>query len=106
LAGRRGLRGKWTAQQKRRIVADSRMVGASIQEVADKHGVRPSLLSKWRREAGKSTAVVKAKFAAVSLSAAMPTREGSIEIDFNGGCVRVRGVVDAGMLREVMAAAR
>jgi transposase-like protein len=78
------LRGKWTAQQKRRIVADSRMVGASIQEVADKHGVRPSLLSKWRREAGKST----------------------IEIDFNGGCVRVRGVVDAGMLREVMAAAR
>lgn len=99
-------RGKWTEQQKRRIVADSRVAGASIQEVARRHGVRPNLLSAWRRHAAKSKVVTKAQFAAVRVSAAIPTREGSIEIDFNGGCVRVRGVVDAGMLREVLAAAR
>ncbi len=32
--------------------------------------------------------------------------EGMIEIDLAGGCVRVRGIVDAEMLREVLAAAR
>jgi hypothetical protein len=45
-----------------------------------------------------------AKFAAVRVATA-PT-EGVIEIDLAGGCVRVRGIVDAGMLREVLAAAR
>lgn len=99
-------RGKWTEQQRRRIVADSRVAGASIQEVAHKHGVRPNLLSAWRRQAGKPKVAAKARFAAVRVSAAIPAREGLIEIDFNGGCVRVRGVVDAGMLREVLAAAR
>ena len=98
-------RGKWTEQQKRRIVAESRVAGASIQEVARRHGVRPNLLSAWRRQPGKAKVAAKAQFAAVRVSAAIPG-EGSIEIDFNGGCVRVRGVVDAGMLREVLAAAR
>ena len=105
-AAAKRLRGKWTGQQKRRIVADSRVAGASIQEVAHRHGVRPSLLSAWRRQGGKPKGAAKAQFAAVRVSAAIPVREGSIEIDFNGGCVRVRGVVDAGMLREVLAAAR
>jgi hypothetical protein len=68
--------------------------------------VRPNLLSAWRRQAAKAKVVGKAQFAAVRVSAAMPAREGSIEIDFNGGCVRVRGMVDAAMLREVLAAAR
>ena len=99
-------RGKWTEQQRRRIVADSRVAGASIQEVAHRHGVRPNLLSAWRRQTGKPKVAAKAQFAAVRVSAAIPAREGSIEIDFNGGCVRVRGVVDAAMLREVLAAAR
>ena len=98
-------RGKWTERQRRRIVADSRVAGASIQEVARRHGVRPSLLSAWRRRAAKPEKVaVKAQFAAVRVSAAPP--QGSIEIDLNGGCVRVRGIVDAEMLREVLAATR
>jgi hypothetical protein len=41
-----------------------------------------------------------AKFAAVRVGA-VPV-EGMIEIDLAGGCVRVRGIVDAGMLREVL----
>lgn len=99
-------RGKWTEQQRRRIVADSRVAGASIQEVARRHGVRPNLLSGWRRQGAKPKLAVRAQFAAVRVSAALPPAQGSIEIDLNGGCVRVRGIVDAAMLREVLAAAR
>ena len=51
LAAAKPRRGKWTEQQQRRIVADSRVSGASIQEVARRHGVRADLLSAWRRNA-------------------------------------------------------
>ncbi len=97
-------RGKWTAQQRRRIVADSRVAGASVQEVAQRHGVRPNLLSAWRRQDQAARAAKPVKFVAVKVSAA-PV-DGSIEIDLLAGCVRVRGIVDGTMLREVLAAAR
>ncbi len=97
-------RGQWTAQQRRRIVADSRVAGAVVQEVAQRHGVRPSLLSAWRRQDDASRAAKPVKFAAVRVSAAAV--DGSIEIDLVAGCVRVRGIVDGTMLREVLAAAR
>ena len=99
-------RGKWTEQQRRQAVADSRVTGASVQEVARRHGVRPNLLSAWRRQTAKPTVATKGRFAAVRVSAALPAVAGSIEIDLNGGCIRVRGIVDAAMLREVLAAAR
>lgn len=100
----RRRRGKWTAQQRRRIVADSRVAGAAVQEVAERHGVRANLLSAWRRQDDASRAAKPVKFAAVKVSA-MPA-DGSIEIDLVGRYVRVRGIVDETMLREVLAAAR
>jgi hypothetical protein len=60
-------RGKWTAQQRRRIVADSRVAGASVQEVAERHGVRANLLSAWRRQDEASRAAKPVKFAAVKV---------------------------------------
>jgi transposase len=99
----RRRRGKWTAQQRRRIVADSRVAGATVQEVAERHGVRANLLSAWRRQ-DASRAAKPVKFAAVKVSAA--PADGSIEIDLVARCVRVRGIVDGTMLREVLAAAR
>jgi Transposase len=63
-------RGKWTAQRRRRIVVDSRVAGASVQEVAERHGVRPNLLSAWRRQDDASRMTKPVKFAAVKLSAA------------------------------------
>ena len=96
-------RGTWTAEQRRRAVADSRVPGASVQEVARRHGVRASLLSAWRRQATASRPRT-VKFAAVKLSAA-PT-DGLIEIDLLRGWVQVRGIVDATMLRQVLAASR
>jgi hypothetical protein len=100
----RRRRGKWTAQQRRRIVADSRVAGASVQEVAERHGVRANLVTAWRRRDQAARAAKPVKFAAVKVSAA--PADGSIEIDLAGGCVRVRGIVDGAMLREVLAAAR
>ena len=97
-------RGKWTGQQRRRIVADSRVAGALVQDVARRHGVRPSLLSAWRRQEPAKRSVKPVKFAAVKLSTA--SADGSIEIDLQAGCVRVRGIVDGAMLREVLACTR
>lgn len=104
----RSKRGRWTAEQRREIVAASHMAGASINEVAERFGIRPNLLTAWRRRAAREVAVSKPKrkrahFAAVRIKA---TTDGTIEIDQLGGLVRVRGIVDAGMLREVLAAIR
>lgn len=98
-------RGKWSAEQREQMVAESRQPGTSVSEVAHRHGVRTALLSAWRRKAasrsGKPTAI---GFAAVQLSS-VPS-DGVIEIDLSSRCVRVHGIVDGTMLREVLAAAR
>lgn len=103
------VRGQWTAQERERIVAASWVPGASINEVAKQHGVRANLLSAWRGRAAdvpqpKKRKKSAAHFAAVRLK---PTaQDGTIEIDLSSHCIRVRGVVDAAMLREVLAATR
>lgn len=107
--GKKRVRGRWTAEQRQRIVEASLVAGASINEVAEQHGLRPNLLTAWRRRHAAATAISKrkktpAKFAAVRMSPA--PIDGSIEIDLAGRIVRVRGIVDAGMLREVLAATR
>ena len=103
---KKAQRGSWTKDQKRQIVAESQVAGASLAEVAQRHGVRVALVSSWRRQWARSGkgAPTAAKFAAVRVSA--PSVESCIEIDLAGGCVRVRGIVDAQMLREVLAATR
>jgi transposase-like protein len=103
---RKVQRKSWTPAQKRQIVEESHAAGANVAEVAQRHAVRPALLSSWRRQQARMATSSKpgAKFAAVRV--AMAPTEGVIEIDLAGGCVRVRGIVDAGMLREVLAAAR
>jgi transposase len=106
---KRTKRGSWTAEQRREIVGASFAADASINEVAERFGIRPNLLTAWRRRQLRERAASKpkkkrAQFAAVRLKAA--SLDGTIEIDQAGGLVRVRGIVDAGMLREVLAATR
>ena len=105
----RTKRGRWTTAQRQEIVVASHMAGASVNEVAERFGIRPNLLTAWRRRAAREGAVSKPKrkrvrFAAVHLKAV--AMDGAIEIDQTSGLVRVRGIVDAGMLREVLAAIR
>jgi transposase-like protein len=108
--GKRTKRGRWTAEQRQEIVAASLVTGATINEVAQRFGIRPNLLTAWRRRAAaRGIAAAKpkskrARFAAVRIKAVMT--DGTIEIDQARGVVRVRGIVDAGMLREVLAATR
>ena len=106
---KRTVRGRWTAQQRQQIVRASLVAGTSINEVAQRFKVQPNLLSSWRRRHAATLAAPKrkaksARFAAVRLNA-VPV-DGTIEIDLVNRLVRVRGIVDAGMLREVLAAAR
>jgi transposase-like protein len=106
---KRTVRGKWTAQQRREIVAASLVEGASINEVAERYGIRANLLSAWRRRHGASVATPKraktaTRFAAVRVSGT--AMDGTIEIDLPNRLIRVRGIVDAEMLREVLAATR
>jgi transposase len=106
---KRSKRGSWTTEQRREIVAASFAAGASINEVAERFGIRANLLTAWRRRQARERAAAKpkrkrAQFAAVRLKA-VPL-DGTIEIDQASGVVRVRGIVDSGMLREVLAATR
>lgn len=106
---KRTKRGRWTAEQRRDIVAASLVAGASINEVAERFGIRPNLLTAWRRRQAREIAASKpqrqrARFAAVRIKAVVT--DGTIEIHQSSGLVRVRGIVDAGMLREVLAAIR
>ena len=100
---KRPLRGSWTVEQKRQIVAESNIAGADLAEVAQRHGVRVALVSSWRRYFLRTTpsSTKSGKFVSVTVPA-----EGVIEIDLVDGCVRVRGIVDVQMLREVLAATR
>lgn len=106
---KRTVRGKWSAEQRQQIVNASLVAGASINEVARRYGVRANLVSAWRRRHAEASAVAKrksrpARFAAVRMNAV--STDGMIEIDLANRLVRVRGIVDTGMLREVLAATR
>ena len=104
---------KYTEEQRSEMISESYAPGASVREVAQRFGVRPNLLSYWRglqagtqaKRSVPKTAARRATLAAVQVD--RPTNgEGVIEIDKIGGCIRVRGVVDGAMLREVLAAIR
>jgi transposase-like protein len=106
---KRAVRGKWTAQQRREIVEASLVAGASINEVAEHYGIRANLLTAWRRRHVASVAEPKRKktpvrFAAVRVNGA--PADGTIEIDLSNRLIRVCGIVDGVMLREVLAATR
>jgi transposase-like protein len=103
---KRTVRGKWTAQLRIQIVEVSLVDGASINEVAEQYGIRPNLLTAWRRRYAASVEAPKRKrtqvrFSAVRVNSA-PT-DGTIEIDLSSRLIRVRGIVGGAMLREVLA---
>jgi transposase-like protein len=46
----------WAAEEKRKIVAESLAPGASMAEVARRHGVNPNLRFTWRRYSPNNSA--------------------------------------------------
>lgn len=112
-------RRRWTAEERRQIVAESETAPVSV--VARRHGVAVSLVFRWRRQAGlpgKRAEVKKADavFMPVMLTApAVPPKtveapavpapdSGLIEIELaNGRRVRLSGPVDVQALKRVIA---
>jgi transposase len=115
----------WSAEEKARIVAETLAAGAKVAEVARKHGITPSRIFAWRREArakehGEPAApgLIKVHVVAPPTTATrqdMPVKEpprsaqearqrtGLIEIDLGDGrYLRVDAEVDANALGRVL----
>jgi len=112
-----------SSEEKARIVAEALTAGAKVAEVARKHGITPSRIFAWRREARAkehgepAPGLVKVHVVASPTTAArqdvrageLPhpaqevTRRGIIEIDLGDGrCLRVDAEVDADALLRVL----
>ena len=116
-------RRSWSNQQKRAIVAEVDVGGATLSEVARRHGIHSSLLFRWRRSFGSplapppidalAAAPTSPCFVPLMLAAPKtPTPErsvagkpGAIEIVIAGGrTVRVGTDVDTASLMRIIAA--
>ena len=104
----------WSAEEKRRMVAESFMPGASVSKVAQRHGVNANLLFTWRRQEARSAASGEAealKLLPVTVAdegppaAAIAAAGGRMEIVLIGGERIVVGAdVDATALARVVGA--
>jgi transposase len=123
LGRRSGPRRKYSVEEKRSMVEETQVRGASVPEVAQRHGVNANLLSVWRRlySRGLLTSEIGGSAGAllpveVSTPTMLPTERAapralkaprtlSVEVEFAGGQrLRIQGAVDAPLLRELIAA--
>ena len=112
--GDRRERRRWSADDKRRIVAETLESGASVSLVGRRHDVNANMVFTWRREARRATtgmigapagfvpAMITAEPAS-ELSSPSCEAAGRMEIVLrDGGRVIVAADVDAAALRRVM----
>ena len=112
----------WSLAEKRAIVAEALVPGVNVSEIARRHGMKPSLLFRWKNQLADATdgSVEPAKYvdnaspsfvpvallaptapSAQAASDAQPL--GTIEFDLNNGRhVRVGGSVDVGLLKRII----
>ena len=120
-AGKRRRR-KWSVGEKVRIVQELERTGTAVSAVARRHGAHTSMLTRGRTQyragqlgtdgAGSATAcLVPVRVVRDAPQASRPAREpapavsttAAIEVQLaSGQQVRIRGTVDAGMLRTVL----
>jgi transposase len=124
------LRRRWNDAEKQTIVAEAARPGVNVSAVARRHGIKPSLLFRWRRMAKEAQAHTPAsRFVPVTLSlppaaktpaadtlpAACPDtppprpdagparRDDRIEIELgNGRLVRISADVDTDALKRIL----
>jgi transposase-like protein len=124
LGRRSGPRRQYSIAEKRSMVEETHVAGASVPEVALRHGVNANLLSVWRRlhQEGRLMERTMTKQAAllpvkVTTPTLLPTERASprktaekspgvcIEIDFAGGQrLRMRGRIDRSLLKDLIVA--
>ena len=115
-------RRSWSREQKKAIIAEIDVGGATLSEVARRHGIHSSLLFRWRKTLGSvmgsAPTGVSAKtsvpptpgFMPVLLAppslrapASVPVCTSTIEIVLDGGCtLRVGADVDTGALIRII----
>ena len=97
------LRRRWSAEDKARIVAESRV--ASVGEVTDRYGICKTHLFTWRREARR---LVEAEltFAPVLLEDDSVSGDGLIEVELGEARVRIGRKAEVGMALAVIGALR
>ena len=114
-------RRRWSSDEKARLVEETFQAGATVCGVARRHGLAPSLLFSWRRQARQGHLGDEAMPALVAVEIASPpvpastcapqlpssppaqcARAGIIEIEFGGCRVRVDRDVDAAALQRVL----
>jgi transposase len=124
LGRRSGPRRKYTIAEKRAMVEETRAHGASVPEVAQRHGVNANLLSVWRRQdqqgllrepSGEQSAdLLPVK---VTTPTVLPTQRAAapkvvvkavrshIELDFAGGRrLRIHAQVTRQLLKDLISA--
>jgi transposase-like protein len=123
LGRRSGPRRRYTLAEKRSMVEETQAHGASVPEVAQRHGVNPNLLSIWRRLHRRgllegrgsvpgpllpvkvSTPTVLPSERAVASKVSKNRSVIQIEVEFPGGqLLRIRGAVDRALLRDLISA--
>jgi transposase-like protein len=107
---KQGDKRRWSLEAKQQIVAASLVPGACVKEIAQAHGVHPSLVYDWRKKHGRKNRIQKARTVGL-LPVTVTDASGSqsdgtvlpraIEIELPKGRVRIIGV-DAGLLRTAM----
>jgi transposase len=106
-------RRSWTRDEKRRIVEESLLEGASIAEVARRHELNANLLFTWRRKMGIERTeqpgpmpILPVTIAAASVAEGhCPTAGGRMEIVFSeGDRIVVWADVEAAALTRVLKA--
>ena len=124
LGRRSGPRRKYSVAEKRSMVEETRQPGASVPEVAQRHGVNANLLSVWRRLERQGALIEDRRSKPPSLlpvqvttPTLLPTERtvtsphtaqmtpATIEVDFGSGRrLRILGPFDATLLRELVSA--
>jgi transposase len=105
MAQRRRRRRVWEDEEKRRIVAQTRVPGVSVSQVARRYDVNANLVFKWLRDPRFGSAGEEVeRFVPVtivddpgeSVAAPVAPADQQIEIELPNGCrVRVSGSFDA-----------
>lgn len=113
-----GTRRSWSREQKAAIAAEVGVSGATVSQVARRHGLNAGLLFRWRREFQSGPGIPESKvdncmpaaqsFVPVMLPAPevpAPAKPSSIEIVIAGGrTLRVGTDVDTAALVRIVAA--
>ncbi len=100
-------------EEKRRIVEESLVEGASVARIARAHGVNANLVFNWRRlyQAGRlgsgrakllPVRVTAEDSTTTSPASSLPSSRGTIHIQLHHAQVRIEGSADLGMLRVLL----